>query len=85
MGVVTRSPRLTVRGRCELSLTDGLPSCIDAPSFVVLWGEVIARQPTGHVPPECLRVSPIYSDTGGPRHCCWSDADARLSLFTVGP
>ena len=63
----------------------GFPSCNDAPSFVVLWGDVIARQPTGQVPPECSRVSPIYSDTGGPRHCCWSHADARLSLYTVGP
>ena len=63
----------------------GFPSCKDAPPFVVLWGDVIARQPTGQVPPECSRVSPIYSDTGGPRHCCWSHADARLSLYTVGP
>ena len=56
MGVPAPPPRLTVRGRCELSRTDGRPSCNDAPPFVVLWGDVIARQPTGQVPPECLRV-----------------------------
>ena len=30
MGVLAPPPRLTVRGRCELSQTDGLPSCNDA-------------------------------------------------------
>ena len=85
MGVPAPPPRLTVRGRCELSRTDGLPLRNDVQPFVVLWGDVIARQPTGQVPPECSRVSPIYSDTGGPRYCCWSYADARLSLYTMGP
>ena len=42
MGVPAPPPRLTVRGRCELSRTDGRPSCNDA---LRLWcyGEMSSR------------------------------------------